>query len=93
MIVVYAGVRLAPSAAGHVFRAPGTFASGALAACLTFCTHSNIQSLAEYLVLLPECLPFLSELLEDANSDVESQCRRVLKLAEELSGEDLDHFL
>jgi U3 small nucleolar RNA-associated protein 10 len=47
----------------------------------------------EYLVLLPECLPFLSELLEDNNPDVEAQCRRTLKFAEELSGEDLDTFL
>ena len=47
----------------------------------------------EYLVLLPECLPFLSELLEDNNPDVEAQCRRTLKFAEDLSGEDLDTFL
>jgi U3 small nucleolar RNA-associated protein 10 len=47
----------------------------------------------EYLVMLPESLSFLSELLEDPDPMVEAKCRAVLKAAEELSGESLDSYL
>lgn len=47
----------------------------------------------EYLLLLPECLPFLSELLEDDASDVTSQTGELIRYIEELSGEKLDAYL
>jgi len=47
----------------------------------------------EYLVLLPETLPFLSELIEDPDSAVEARAQDVVKLLEEVSGEKLDEYL
>lgn len=47
----------------------------------------------EYLVLLPETLPFLSELLEDVETAVESRAQDILKQLEEISGEKLDEYL
>jgi U3 small nucleolar RNA-associated protein 10 len=47
----------------------------------------------EYLILLPECLPFLSELMEDANRDVVAATAEAIRFIEELSGEKLDEFL
>ncbi|GAB4814939.1 hypothetical protein N2152v2_001985 [Parachlorella kessleri] len=47
----------------------------------------------EYLVLLPETLPFLAELLEDAEGAVEARAAAVLRWLEELSGESLEEYL
>ncbi|GMH96677.1 hypothetical protein TrST_g5279 [Triparma strigata] len=47
----------------------------------------------EYMGLLPECLPVLSELLEDENGDVVRLAKETLKVAEDLSGEDLGEYL
>ena len=47
----------------------------------------------EYLPLLPEALPFLSELLEDEDGTVEGRTVEVLRKMEELSGEDLKQYL
>jgi hypothetical protein len=47
----------------------------------------------EFLVLLPETIPFLAELLEDENPHVEALCRCVKEQIEELSGEELDPYL
>ena len=47
----------------------------------------------EYLLLLPESLPFLSELLEDGDPRVEARAQEVVALLEELSGEKLDGYL
>mmetsp|Transcript_82092 Transcript_82092/g.160181 ORF Transcript_82092/g.160181 Transcript_82092/m.160181 type:complete len:557 (-) Transcript_82092:143-1813(-) len=47
----------------------------------------------EYLVMLPESLSFLSELLEDSDAMVEAKCREILKFVEGLSGEELDTYL
>ena len=47
----------------------------------------------EYLILLPECLPFLSELLEDDFEDVATLAGEVVRFVEELSGEELDAYL
>lgn len=47
----------------------------------------------EYLPLLPEALPFLSELLEDEDEIIENRTVYVLKQMEELSGEDLKQYL
>lgn len=45
------------------------------------------------MLLLPECLPFLSELMEDANRDVVAAAADAIRFVEELSGEKLDEFL
>lgn len=47
----------------------------------------------EYLTLLPEALPFLSELLEDEDSRIEKRTVEVLKKMEDVSGEDLKQYL
>ncbi|PNH06163.1 hypothetical protein TSOC_007476 [Tetrabaena socialis] len=47
----------------------------------------------EYLVLLPETLPFMSELLEDGDAGVAERVRQVVKQLEEISGEKLDEYL
>jgi U3 small nucleolar RNA-associated protein 10 len=47
----------------------------------------------EYLLLLPECLPFLSELMEDGSRDVVAATSAAIKFIEELSGEKLDEYL
>lgn len=47
----------------------------------------------EYILLLPECLPFLSELMEDDSSDVAACTGEVVRYIEDLSGEKLDSYL
>jgi U3 small nucleolar RNA-associated protein 10 len=47
----------------------------------------------EYLVLLPEALPFLAELLEDGQHEVEARAAATLRALEALSGEDLKEYL
>ncbi|KAK4436389.1 hypothetical protein Salat_0802600 [Sesamum alatum] len=47
----------------------------------------------EYLVLLPETIPFLGELLEDAELSVKSLAQEILKEMETMSGESLREYL
>lgn len=47
----------------------------------------------EYLALLPETLPFLAELLEDAELAVEAGAQALVRQLETLSGEPLDQYL
>lgn len=47
----------------------------------------------EFLVLLPESLVFLSELLEDVELAVEARAKELVKQLEELSGESLEQYL
>ncbi len=47
----------------------------------------------EYLLLLPECLPYLSELLEDDTIEIAQLTQEVIRYIEELSGEKLDSYL
>ncbi len=47
----------------------------------------------EYLVLLPEALPFLAELVEDPEHAVEAATQSLLRRLEELSGESLEQYL
>lgn len=47
----------------------------------------------EYMVLLPECLPVLSELLEDDNEDISTMAKECIRLGEELLGEGLEDSL
>lgn len=44
-------------------------------------------------MLLPECLPFLSELMEDDAREVTSLTSEAIRFLEELSGEKLDSYL
>lgn len=54
------------------------------------CLFGLMKSLGEeYMVLLPECLPVLSERLEDADEDNARIARECVSLAEELIGESL----
>ena len=58
------------------------------------CLLSIMRSLGEeYMVLLPECLPVLSELLEDNDEEVCGLAKEVVTLAEELTGESLEDSL
>jgi BP28CT (NUC211) domain len=58
------------------------------------CLLELIKSLGdEYIVLLPENLPLLSELLEDTNEDVARLARDVVTQTEELLGESLEDNL
>lgn len=47
----------------------------------------------EYLLLLPECLPFFSELLEDDSEDIVTLTTSLVRYIEDLSGESLDSYL
>ena len=47
----------------------------------------------EYLPLLPEALPFLAELLEDGQLEIEARAAATLRTLEALSGEDLKEYL
>ena len=52
---------------------------------------SIIQALGEeYMVLLPECLPVLSELLEDQDEEIVEMAKECIRRGEELLGESLD---
>eukprot|EP00956_Cyclotella_meneghiniana_P003062 scaffold3744_cov63-Cyclotella_meneghiniana.AAC.3 len=58
------------------------------------CLLSIIESIGEeYMVLLPECLPVLSELLEDADEDIVSMAKDCVRQGEELLGESLEESL
>ena len=55
---------------------------------------SVIQALGEeYMVLLPECLPVLSELLEDEDEEIVAMAKECIHQGEELLGESLDDSL
>lgn len=47
----------------------------------------------EFLAMLPESIPFLAELMEDTDADVERTCHEVIKQIEDISGESLDQYL
>lgn len=58
------------------------------------CLLELMKSLGEeYLTLLPEILPILAELLEDANEEIAKLAREVVAHAETLTGEDLEERL
>lgn len=46
----------------------------------------------DYLPLVPETVPFLSELLEDENPEVEEQCQRSVQELEKILGEPLQKY-
>ena len=47
----------------------------------------------EFLVLLPETIPFLSELLEDIEDSVSNKAQQVIATLEEIGGESLNEYL
>ncbi|KAJ1658740.1 snoRNA-binding rRNA-processing protein utp10 [Dispira simplex] len=47
----------------------------------------------DFLVLLPESIPYFSELLEDENSAVERVCQKTLHVIEEYLGEPIQKYL
>eukprot|EP01036_Dinobryon_divergens_P025487 gene25488-34039_t len=47
----------------------------------------------EYLILLPECMSFFSELMEDDSQEVVDATIQAMQFIEELSGEKLDSYL
>ena len=58
------------------------------------CLLSLIKALGEeYMVLLPECLPILSELLEDSDEETAGLAQECVGLSEELLGESLQDSL
>ena len=58
------------------------------------CLHALIRSVGEeYMVLIPECLPVLSELLEDGDEEVAGLAQDCISLSEELLGESLEENL
>lgn len=58
------------------------------------CLLSLLRSLGDdYMVLLPECLPVLAEMLEDENEVVAGLARDAVSTAEELLGESLEASL
>lgn len=58
------------------------------------CLLSIIETIGEeYMVLLPECLPILSELFEDSDAEITSMAKECVKLGEDLLGESLSSSL
>jgi U3 small nucleolar RNA-associated protein 10 len=58
------------------------------------CLLSIIETVGEeYMVLLPECLPVLSELLEDSDEDIAGMAKECVRQGEELLGESLEDSL
>lgn len=58
------------------------------------CLLSLIKTLGEeYMVLLPECLPSLSELLEDSDEEIVALAQECVSLGEDLLGESLQDSL
>jgi U3 small nucleolar RNA-associated protein 10 len=47
----------------------------------------------EYLMMLPESIPFLAELMEDESQEVERLAKDTVRYIEELSGESLESYL
>ena len=57
------------------------------------CLLSIIETIGEeYMVLLPECLPVLSELLED-DDEIAGMAKECVRQGEELLGESLEDSL
>ena len=47
----------------------------------------------EYVILLPEAMPFLAELLEDPELLIQNKTRHLLRKLERITGESLDEYL
>ena len=62
-------------------------------ACLAAVKASFEKCGEEFVVRLPECLPFLAELIEDEDHSVEQLARATILLLEELSGESMQEYM
>lgn len=52
-----------------------------------------VEKLREnYMILLPEAIPFLAELMEDECEEVEQQCQKTIKQLETILGESLQNY-
>lgn len=47
----------------------------------------------QYSSLLPDSLPFISELLEDSDPEVERTAGDIVRVIEEITGESVDQYL
>ena len=47
----------------------------------------------DYLVLMPDTLPYLAELLEDTDEDIRMLAQKLALVLREVSGEDISEFL
>lgn len=56
-----------------------------------FCVSCQVGE--DYLGLLPESMPFLSELLEDDSEAVTTRAREVARLIEDMTGESISAYL
>ncbi len=58
------------------------------------CLLAIIETIGEeYMVMLPECLPILSELLEDGDEEIAGMAKECVRQGEELLGESLEDSL
>jgi U3 small nucleolar RNA-associated protein 10 len=62
---------------------------GALRVCAAFFVELGLP----FLALLPETVPFVAELMEDENIEVERLTQALIKRIEALSGESMDNYL
>ena len=46
----------------------------------------------DLLVLFPETIPFLAELLQDDDETVETKCKQVCLQIQDILGESIDHY-
>lgn len=47
----------------------------------------------DYIVLIAETVPFIAELIEDKDQNVENACKEFVKALEDIAGEDLKQYL
>lgn len=57
------------------------------------CSMTLRQVGEDYLMMLPECLSFISELMEDENAEIIEATSQFIRFVESLSGESLDTYL
>ena len=62
------------------------------AAVRTLIAYATLSG-GEFLSLLPETLPFVSELMEDDSQEVEALSHTLIRKLEDLSGESLQEYL
>ena len=60
--------------------------------CLMIIRELFMKIGEEFLVLLPETIPFLAELMEDADAQVERLCHQTCNDIEQILGEDIQQY-
>jgi hypothetical protein len=61
-------------------------------ACLKIQREFYVKLGEEFLVLLPETIPFLAELMEDEEETVEKLCQEVCQVIQQYLGEDIQKY-